>query len=136
MSRGGPGSRVRRLVDAVAIVVFATIGQLSHHGHVSLTGYAEDALPFLATWLVADRLSGGRFVPTWLAGVSAGVLVRAAILGHWYAKELAFWLVALATIGALAGAGRLLVALSGRVRPGATARASIRRSGPQGQTRV
>jgi Protein of unknown function (DUF3054) len=111
-----PGTSVRRLADAAAIVVFATIGQLSHHGHVTATDYAEDALPFLATWFAADRPFGGRFVPTWLAGVSAGVLLRATILSHWYAKELAFWLVALATIGALAGAGRLLVALYGRVR--------------------
>jgi hypothetical protein len=101
----------------LAIVVFATIGQLSHHGHVSATGYAEDALPLLASWLAADRLFGGRFVPTWLTGVSAGVLVRAAILSHWYGKELAFWVVALTTIGALAGAGRLLLVLVGRVRP-------------------
>jgi hypothetical protein len=108
---------VRRLVDAAAIVVFATIGQLSHHGHLAATGYAEDALPFLAAWLAADVAFRGRFVPTWLAGVSAGVLLRAAILGHWYARELAFWLVALATIGALAAAGRLLRALHGRLRP-------------------
>jgi hypothetical protein len=127
---------VRRLVDALAIVVFATIGQLSHHGHVSATGYAEDALPFLATWFAADRLFGGRFVPTWLVGVSAGVLLRAAILSHWYAKELAFWLVAVVVIGALAAAGRLLVALYGRVRAGATVRDSLRRGEPQGQTRV
>jgi hypothetical protein len=108
---------VRRLVDALAIVVFVTIGQLSHHGDVSATGYAEDALPLLAAWFAAERVFGGHFVPTWLAGVSAGILVRAAILGHWYAKELAFWLVALTTIGALAAAGRLLLVLYARVRP-------------------
>jgi hypothetical protein len=127
---------VRRLLDALAIVVFATIGQLSHHGEVSATGYAEDALPLLATWFAADYVVGGRFVPTWLAGVTAGILVRAAILGHWYAKELAFWLVALATIGALAAAGRLLLVLSGRLRSRSTGGVSIRRGGPQGQTRV
>jgi hypothetical protein len=109
---------MRRAADALAIVVFVTIGQVSHHGGVSASGYAEDALPLLGGWFAADAASGGRFVPTWLAGVSAGVLVRAAILGHWYAKELAFWLVALAAIGALAGAGRLALALvAGRRRP-------------------
>ena len=108
---------MRRLADGLAIAVLATIGQLSHHGHVSATGYAEDALPFLATWFAADRLFRGSFVPTWLVGVSAGVLLRAAILSHWYAKELAFWLVALVVVGLLAVAGRLLVVLYGRVRP-------------------
>jgi hypothetical protein len=50
----------------------------------------------------------GRFVPTWLVGVSGGVLLRAAILSHWYAKELAFWGVALAFVGAFALALRMV----------------------------
>jgi hypothetical protein len=61
---------------------------LSHHGHLSATGYARDALPLLVGWLGATVLFRGRFVPTWLVGVTAGVVLRAAILGHWYAKEL------------------------------------------------
>ena len=105
--------------DALAILVFATIGQLSHHGHVSLTGYAEDALPFLAGWFVAYRVFHGRFVPTWLAGVTLGVLLRAALLSHWYAKELAFYAVSLVFLGALAGAMR---AASGIARRRRTAR--------------
>jgi hypothetical protein len=100
--------------DTLAIVVFVTIGELSHHGHVSTAGYAEDALPLLAGWFAAAWAFRGRFVPTWLAGVSAGVLVRAAILDHWYAKELAFWLVALVTIGLFAAVGRLAVRLADR----------------------
>lgn len=100
------------VTDAVAILVFVTIGQLSHHGGVSATGYAEDALPFLGCWFAATAAFHGRFLPTWLVGVSAGVLVRAAILSHWYAKELAFLLVGLVTIGVLAGAGRLVLRVS------------------------
>ena len=96
----------RGAADALAVVVFATVGQLSHHGHVSVTGYAEDALPLLAGWFAASAVFHGRFGPTWLVGVSAGVLVRAAILSHWYAKELAFWLVALAFVGAFAVVAR------------------------------
>ena len=38
-------------------------------------------------------------MPTWLVGVTAGVLLRAAILGHWYAKELVFLLIALVFVG-------------------------------------
>jgi hypothetical protein len=114
-----PGARGRRSApalrdlasDGVAILVFVTIGQVSHHGHVSVAGYAEDALPLLAAWFAVAWLAGGRFLPTWLAGVSAGVLLRAAILRHWYPRELAFWLVAVATIGLFAGAGRLALRL-------------------------
>jgi H+/Cl- antiporter ClcA len=94
------------VADAAAIVLFATIGQLSHHGHVSLGGYAEDALPLLAAWFAASAVFGGRFVPTWFVGVSAGVLLRAALLGHWYAKELAFWAVALVFVGFFAATTR------------------------------
>lgn len=97
--------------DALAILVFATIGQLSHHGHLSATGYARDALPLLAGWFAAFAVFRGRFVPTWLVGVSAGVLLRAAILSHWYAKELAFWGVALAFVGLFAFAARRLARL-------------------------
>ena len=95
--------------DAFAILLFATIGQLSHHGRVSVTGYAEDALPFLVCWFAAFWLFGGRFVPTWLAGVTAGVAVRAVILSHYRWNELAFWLVSLVFIGAVACLGRMLV---------------------------
>ena len=87
------------IADAVAIVVFATIGQLSHHGDLTAGGYAGAALPLLAGWFAASVVFGGRFIPTWFFGVSAGVLLRAAILSHWYAKELAFWAVALVFVG-------------------------------------
>jgi hypothetical protein len=46
-------------------------------------------------------------------GVGAGVLLRAAILGHWYAKELTFLLVALIFIGSFSLAARFLL---GRIR--------------------
>jgi Protein of unknown function (DUF3054) len=94
------------VADGLAIVVFATIGQLSHHGHVSVGGYADDTLPLLACWFAASIYFGGRFVQTWFVGVSAGVLLRAAILGHWYAKELAFWAVALVFVGFFAATTR------------------------------
>lgn len=91
--------RARALADAATILLFVTIGQLSHHGHVTAGGYAADALPLLGCWFGAAALFRYRWLPTWFVGVSAGVLVRAAVLGHWYAKELAFWLVALAFLG-------------------------------------
>jgi DUF3054 family protein len=111
--------RTSAVTDALAIVVFATIGQLSHHGHVSLTGYAEDALPFLVGWFAAAWVFKGRFVPTWLVGVTLGVAIRAVALSHYRWSELAFWLVSLVFIGALAGAMR---AASGTARRRRTAR--------------
>ena len=78
----------------LAILLFATIGQLSHDHHVSLGGYAADALPLLGAWPVLARLTG-RFVPTWLGGVTIGVAIRMVVLGHYRWNELAFLAVAL-----------------------------------------
>ena len=47
-----------------------------------------------------------KFAEHLFVGVSAGVLLRAAILGHWYAKELAFWGVALVFVGFFAATTR------------------------------
>ena len=90
------------LAGIVAIVVFATIGQLSHHGGVSAGGYAADLLPFAGAWLVMAWWTR-RFVPTWLVGVTAGVAIRALVLGHERWSELSFLCVALVFVGALAG---------------------------------
>jgi hypothetical protein len=75
--------------DAAAIVLFATVGQLSHDGTVSPAGYGRDALPVLAAWFavaVAVRLyeRGGtaRLLATWLAGVTLGVVLRGLALGR------------------------------------------------------
>jgi hypothetical protein len=88
-------------------VVFATIGQLSHDGGVSLGGYAADVLPFLGAWLALAALTR-RFVPTWLVGVPLGVAIRMVVLAHYRWSELAFLAVAIVVIGALAGALRFL----------------------------
>jgi hypothetical protein len=89
------------LAGAIAIVLFATIGQLSHDHHVSLAGYASDALPLLAGWLLLARLTG-RFVPTWLGGITIGVGIRMVVLGHYRWNELAFLAVALVFNGVVA----------------------------------
>ncbi len=58
-------------------------------------------MPLLAGWLlVAWRTR--RFVPTWLLGVTLGVVVRLVILSHYRWNELAFLAVALIFIGAVA----------------------------------
>lgn len=89
--------------DAIAIVIFATVGLLSHQKGLSLRGYARDALPIMAGWFGAALLfrtyrtrRTSRVLATWLVGVTAGVLVRALILGHTLnGKEGTFLIVAL-----------------------------------------
>jgi hypothetical protein len=90
------------VADAAAILLFVTIGQLSHRGGVSASGYAEDAVPFLVAWLAAFRVFRGRFLPTWLTGLTLGVAIRAVVLSHYRWSELSFWLVSLAFVGAVA----------------------------------
>lgn len=89
------------LAGTIAILLFATIGQLSHHHHVSTAGFASDALPLLAAWLVLARLTR-RFLPTWLGGVTIGVAIRMVALGHYRWDELAFLAVALVFVGVVA----------------------------------
>jgi len=119
----------RRLAaaDAAAILVFVTIGLLSHHGGVSLRGYARDALPFLGCWFLAAWAFGlytrggvARLAATWVVGVTAAVLVRALVLGRSLnGKEAAFLVVSLVTIGVLVAAFRVgLRLLSSRARRG------------------
>lgn len=113
-----PPPRLAATADAAAIVVFAIVGLLSHHGDVSGRGLARDALPLLAGWFGAALLARlyarptwRRLAATWLVGITAGVAVRAAILGHTHAgKEAPFLGVALGFTLLLALAGRALTA--------------------------
>lgn len=100
--------RARALADAIAIVVFTTIGQLSHDGHVSTHGYARDALTLLAGWFIAFAIFRGCFLPTWLTGVVLGVLIRMVALGHYHWNQLAFFTTTLLIVGVLAAALRRL----------------------------
>jgi hypothetical protein len=82
--------------------VFVVIGVLTHDA--SATAFVRDALCILGGWFavaVAVRLYARagwwRLAVTWLVGISAGVAVRAAIVGHWpgafYGIALAFTLL-------------------------------------------
>ena len=107
-------SRRLALSDAVAIVLFATLGQLSHDGGLSVAGYARDALPLLIAWFAAAALLGTyrkpdrrTFLLTWALGVTVAVAVRAAILGrHLGGNELAFLITSLVFILLLTLAAR------------------------------
>ena len=96
--------------DLLAIVIFTTIGLLNHHGAVSVGGYARDVLTIGAGWTVAFLVCHGRFLPTWLAGATLGVAIRTVALSHYHWDILAFWLVTLVFLGAVAGGFRLLLA--------------------------
>ena len=82
-----PPRRLAIAADAAAIVLFAIVGMLSHGAAPS--AFARDALPLLGGWFAAalvtrlyERPSVSRLLVTWAAGVTAGVLVRALILGR------------------------------------------------------
>jgi hypothetical protein len=97
------------MVDAGALVVFVVIGVLTHDA--SFGAFVRDLACVLGGWFavaLAVRLysRGGwwRVVVTWFAGISLGVLVRAAVVGHWPG---AFYVVALVFTGLFVGAARL-----------------------------
>jgi len=131
--------RALAAADAAAILVFVTIGLLSHHGGVSATGYARDALPFLGGWFAAAaafrlyaRAGAWRLAATWATGVVVAVLVRALILGRMLnGNEAAFLAVALVTIGVLVPIMRLCARA---LRPGPSPRRSARTPSPPAES--
>lgn len=128
-----PPPRLAIAADTAAIVVFALIGNLSHHSGVTASGLARDILPLLGGWLAAGLLFDlyrrptlRRLAGTWLVGITAGVVIRAAILHHTnVGKEAAFLAVALVFAGLFALAAR---ALTASVLPRARSRARRRAS--------
>jgi hypothetical protein len=103
------------VAGTVAIVLFATIGQLSHEGGLSAGGYASDLLPLLGSWLLVAYLTR-RFVPTWLIGVTLGVAIRMVVLGHYRWNQLSFLAVALVFVGTAAWVTRGFLRTSTRRR--------------------
>jgi hypothetical protein len=73
-----------------------------------VSGYAADLLPLLGAWL-AVAYATRRFVPTWLIGVTLGVVIRMVVLGHYHWNQLLFLAVALVFIGAVAWVTRGLL---------------------------
>jgi hypothetical protein len=84
--------------DAAALLVFVVVGVLTHGA--SAGAFGRDLACILGGWFAAAfvlrlYVRGGwwRLAATWLPGVSIGVLLRAAIVGH---VAYDFWGVALA----------------------------------------
>jgi Protein of unknown function (DUF3054) len=97
-------------VDALALLVFVAVGVTTHHA--SGGAFVRDALCLLGGWLAAALLvrlyargGGLRLGATWLLGVTAGIAVRAAVVGH-FAVD--FYAVALAFTALFVLAGRLI----------------------------
>ncbi len=113
------------LSDTVAILVFATVGLVSHDHGLSATGYARDALPILGAWFAAALLlrtyvvqRPRRVLATWAIAVPVGILIRALVLGRSLdGKEATFLGVALVSILLVVVALRSLVALTPPARP-------------------
>lgn len=108
------------LGDVVAVTLFAPLGLVSHHEGITAAGIARNALPVAGGFLVAGLVFGTwragatwrRLAAAWFAGVAAGVLLRAAILGHGYGRTtFTFMTVTLVVTGLLLLAWRGLLAL-------------------------
>jgi hypothetical protein len=91
------------------------VGVLTHEA--SAGAFVRDALCFLGGWFVVaavvrlyTRPGRWRLVATWLVGVSAAVLVRAAVVGRWpgafYGVALAFTIVFVLAARVLLGVRR------------------------------
>ena len=124
--KSGTRLRTRQLAlgDVIAISLFAPIGLISHDKGITLEGLARNALPVVVGFLAAALLLGAyrrpglaRLAAAWLIGVTAGVLTRAAILGHGYGRTtFTFLTVTLVVTGLLLAAWRGLVAVLARRR--------------------
>ncbi len=108
--------------DVLAIVIFATIGLLAHNRDLGISGYARDVLTIGGSWLVVARSTGlyrsptmRHFLTTWFVGVTAGVAVRAIVLGRAVdGKELSFLIVALVSTLIFTTVARSLVDVAAR----------------------
>src|SRR4051812_43151540 len=115
-----PPPRFAATADAAAIVVFTLIGLLSHDHTLSGRGLARDLVPLLGGWFAVallvrlyTRPAWWRLVATWLIGITGGVAVRAAILGHTnIGKEAAFLAVALSFTAVFVLVARLAAGLA------------------------
>jgi hypothetical protein len=100
--------------DVATLLLFATIGRVSHGEGISLGAAFGTAWPFIAGWLASAALLDGygkaaqggsagaaaaAAAKTWALGIPAGLLVRAASRG--YLPDPAFVAVSLAANGVL-----------------------------------
>ena len=107
------------LSDALALIVFATVGLLSHDRALGPRGYGRDALPLLGCWFAAALVlrayrepTVGRLLATWFVAVPLGVLVRALVLDRSLdADQAEFLVVALVFTLLFVLVGRVVLSL-------------------------
>jgi hypothetical protein len=103
------------VADAAALVLFTTVGLLSHG--FELEGYARDTLPLLACWFAVAYAIGlyrrpRRLLANWVVAVPLAWLLRALALGRDFdAGELAFLGVSLGGCLVFVAGARALAAL-------------------------
>jgi DUF3054 family protein len=118
------GGRSAALVDALALVVFISIGIATHDAGFTVREISTTAIPFLGAWfLVAWALALYRrprwpaLVATWLIAIPVGAVVRSALRGGpWDDRLLVFASVALAFGGLFVAVGHVALGLLGRAR--------------------
>jgi hypothetical protein len=121
MTDGSTLTRSYLVGDLIGLLVFLAIG-LNRHGEDVVTRFAALAGIFAVAWLIVAWALGtyrqptnGRLVFTLLVGIPLGVLVRAALVQAWTAREVAtFCAVALVFATLFVGVARLLVSLLAR----------------------
>ena len=94
----------------VALLAFVAIGVATHDALGA--AFARDAFCIVGAWFAValgvrlySHFEWWRLAATWLVGVSAGVIVRAAIVGH---LAVDFLVVALLFTALFVGVARLL----------------------------
>jgi hypothetical protein len=107
------------LADAAALVLFTTVGLISHGFEPA--GYARDALPLLGCWFAValglrlyPRAPWRRVLLCWILAVPAAWLLRALVLGRAFdGGELAFLGITLVfSLAFVAGLRALVTAAS------------------------
>lgn len=136
-------SRVALLVagDAAALLLFASIGRLSHGEGWSLLGALGTAWPFMAGWYGVAAATGaygkaaqggntgtaaGAAAKAWALGIPAGLLLRSATRG--YLPEPTFMAISMAVNGLFLVGWRAALAAATEAAPEPQSRAEQLRS--------
>jgi hypothetical protein len=129
--------------DALALLLFASIGRANHAEGLTLAGVLSTAAPFLAGWFAAAPALGGygraaqggdagaaalAAAKAWAVAAPAGLLVRTLSKG--YLPDKAFVIVSLAATAVLLVGWRTALAAAA---PGAPAAAEAAAAGQAGQ---
>lgn len=123
--------------DTASLLLFATIGRLSHGEPLSLIDSFGTALPFMVGWFTAAVALGGYGKPAlesslktaatcWITGIPAGLLLRSISRG--YLPETPFIVISMAVTGVfLMGWRRAYVAVADPLESSLNAKEQLQR---------